>query len=432
MKKTKAAIAALLAVLTVMLSITTASAQLIFPDTQAPRLSLIYCGRNGGDCDIKIGVLPLDNAVEAEIQRAQVYNTFVKTYGSSTIASSDAAWSQYPFTVHFQVSADGKSWAELEKQCAVSTSGEYSVSVISDIFALLTEKKLPLSPSGTDFNVYFRAYTAPENCTDRSGEPCILSPFSAVLKVKISGINLITYILSGGENAAANPAAYFEISNDIHLGSPVRAGYIFRGWLDSNGESTGIIPASSSGTLTFTAKWEAKRYSVFYVLSQPSFVNDFSSASNSTNPTFIYSDKSAELKDIASPHKGYVLGGWYETADFSSPAITELPVGVSHDITLYAEWITIEENAKRDDAVQNAANRLGDADNDGKVTSADARLTLRHSVKLESIDEKYLARVDFFKTGIISSACARTVLRMAVGLDKAFDLMAVFGITSLE
>ena len=60
----------------------------------------------------------------------------------------------------------------------------------------------------------------------------------------------------------------------------------------------------------------------------------------------------------------------------------------------------------------------GDADMDGKVTPADARIALRVSVKLDTIsdDAYYLADVD--GSGKVTSADARMILRAAVGLEK--------------
>ncbi len=62
----------------------------------------------------------------------------------------------------------------------------------------------------------------------------------------------------------------------------------------------------------------------------------------------------------------------------------------------------------------------GDADGDGKVSSADARLTLRASVKLENIKAGSAAfkAADADKDGKLSSADARLILRASVKLEK--------------
>ena len=67
--------------------------------------------------------------------------------------------------------------------------------------------------------------------------------------------------------------------------------------------------------------------------------------------------------------------------------------------------------------------RLGDVDGDGNITSADARLALRRSVKLEDYAEWSVpfraCDVDF--DGNASSADARSILRVSVKLEKEED-----------
>lgn len=65
-----------------------------------------------------------------------------------------------------------------------------------------------------------------------------------------------------------------------------------------------------------------------------------------------------------------------------------------------------------------SAAMLGDIDGDGKISSDDARLALRASVRLEALTEaqKLLADVDF--DGEVTSSDARSILRAAVGLES--------------
>ncbi len=63
-------------------------------------------------------------------------------------------------------------------------------------------------------------------------------------------------------------------------------------------------------------------------------------------------------------------------------------------------------------------NRMGDADSDGKVTSADARLILRCSVALEETAEEILLYGDFDKDNSLTAEDARIALRVAVALDS--------------
>ena len=59
----------------------------------------------------------------------------------------------------------------------------------------------------------------------------------------------------------------------------------------------------------------------------------------------------------------------------------------------------------------------GDVDGNLKVDSADARLTLRYSIRLEEISMEYQRNADINNDGVIDPADARLILRKAVHLD---------------
>ena len=60
---------------------------------------------------------------------------------------------------------------------------------------------------------------------------------------------------------------------------------------------------------------------------------------------------------------------------------------------------------------------MGDADGDGVVSAADARIALRVAVAMDSVDEETLLKLDMDGNGEVNSADARLVLRGAVGLS---------------
>ena len=60
---------------------------------------------------------------------------------------------------------------------------------------------------------------------------------------------------------------------------------------------------------------------------------------------------------------------------------------------------------------------LGDVNGNGKVEVDDARLALRHTVGLQTLDSKAVIRTDYNKDGEVSVDDARRILRKAVGLD---------------
>ncbi len=69
-------------------------------------------------------------------------------------------------------------------------------------------------------------------------------------------------------------------------------------------------------------------------------------------------------------------------------------------------------------ALGEGAKYYGDVDADGSVTSADARLTLRAAVKLESLSEAQKKIADMNKDGNIEPTDARLILRTAVKLES--------------
>ncbi|MCD7774960.1 MAG: hypothetical protein LUH40_05215 [Clostridiales bacterium] len=62
--------------------------------------------------------------------------------------------------------------------------------------------------------------------------------------------------------------------------------------------------------------------------------------------------------------------------------------------------------------------KMGDMNEDGKITAADARSALRIAAKLDSSDDVELARIDADNNGKISTSDARLILRVAASIDS--------------
>ena len=86
---------------------------------------------------------------------------------------------------------------------------------------------------------------------------------------------------------------------------------------------------------------------------------------------------------------GYI---WFETSHFSPYALVD-------------ESETVEKYV------------LGDANGDGKVTAADARIVLRTSAKLETLEGNLFLAADVNKDGKITAADARKILRVSAKID---------------
>ena len=71
---------------------------------------------------------------------------------------------------------------------------------------------------------------------------------------------------------------------------------------------------------------------------------------------------------------------------------------------------------------ENGSKIIGDVDNDGRITSADALLVLRNSVGLEFFSDEVKKLADVDKDGKITSADSLDILRYSVGLSRNNDI----------
>lgn len=65
-----------------------------------------------------------------------------------------------------------------------------------------------------------------------------------------------------------------------------------------------------------------------------------------------------------------------------------------------------------------ASEKIGDVNDDGKITAADARLVLRHSASLEMLPDSVIPNADADGNGRITAADARLILRVSANLDS--------------
>ena len=102
----------------------------------------------------------------------------------------------------------------------------------------------------------------------------------------------------------------------------------------------------------------------------------------------------------------------------------------------FGEWITVKEPSlaeeglaerdcatcgeKESKAIEKLAYLLGDANLDGQITAADARIILRISAKLDNLEDKNITVevIDVNFDGTVTASDARTVLRVAAKLES--------------
>ena len=144
----------------------------------------------------------------------------------------------------------------------------------------------------------------------------------------------IVYKLNGGKNNKKNPATYTKYTGAVTLKKPTRTGYTFKGWYSNKKCTKKVtgIKKGATGTKTFYAKWQKKKYKINYQLK-----GGINSAKNPTSYTV--TSKTVKLK--APKKNGYVFKGWY-TDKKCKKKITKIKKGSVGNLTLYAKWEKIK------------------------------------------------------------------------------------------
>jgi uncharacterized repeat protein (TIGR02543 family) len=143
----------------------------------------------------------------------------------------------------------------------------------------------------------------------------------------------ITYNLNGGTNDAANTSTY-TYGVGLTLSNPTQTGYAFGGWYDNasfTGTAITAVSTTTTGDVTFYAKWTANTYNITYSLNGGT--ND---AANTATYTY-----GIGLILSNPTQTGYTFGGWYDNTGFTGTAITAISSTVTGDVTLYAKWTKV-------------------------------------------------------------------------------------------
>lgn len=149
----------------------------------------------------------------------------------------------------------------------------------------------------------------------------------------------------------------------VTLPVPTKNGYKFEGWYD-NAEFTGVavteISAAATGDKTYYAKWVAEQYTITFNTDGGAFVETPISS-------YIYGTTST----LPVPTKnGYKFEGWYDNAEFTGTALTEISDGAIGDKVFYAKWRkeSIVENLEVLDAFKNKVDVTKLIDEQGNTT----------------------------------------------------------------
>jgi len=150
----------------------------------------------------------------------------------------------------------------------------------------------------------------------------------------------ITYLISYNTNngALSNAPVNYDVTQNVILPTPTRKGYDFIGWYDNNqfsGDKITSISEGSIGNKEFFAKWEKVIYTISFVLNGGSlsgFPKDYDVENKVSLPT--------------PTRDKYLFKGWYDNAQFTGLAVTDIAKGSTGNKVFYAKWV--EESTTSD------------------------------------------------------------------------------------
>jgi len=150
-------------------------------------------------------------------------------------------------------------------------------------------------------------------------------------KFKLATYSITYENTKGAENT--NPSTYNINSETITFSPLSKDGYTFGGWYVGDTKVM-EISKGSTGNLTLTAKWDTIGYSITY--------HNVTGATNTNPDSYDIEDQPLALLDASKDY--YTFKGWYTDAEFNNK-VTEIVVGTTGVVDLYAKWETVEYTA---------------------------------------------------------------------------------------
>ena len=123
---------------------------------------------------------------------------------------------------------------------------------------------------------------------------------------------------------------YYSLDEDYTLPNVIRNEYTFLGWYDESDNLVTVIKAGTEKDIVLNAKYESvyEIYTITYHLNGGSFTG-------SAMTQFIEKD---EIILPIPVKEGYKFYAWFESADFTTGEVFEIPVGTKRNIELYAYY----------------------------------------------------------------------------------------------
>jgi uncharacterized repeat protein (TIGR02543 family) len=124
--------------------------------------------------------------------------------------------------------------------------------------------------------------------------------------------------------------ATYTIEQIITLPTPEKTAYTFAGWYDNaelTGDAVAELAAGSTGDKAYYAKWTATEYAIAYEVNGGTM--------SATNATYTVNDSVT----LPTPERErYTFAGWYDNAELTGTAVTEIATGSTGNKIYYAKW----------------------------------------------------------------------------------------------
>ena len=168
-------------------------------------------------------------------------------------------------------------------------------------------------------------YTPSESGAVVEANKLLNGALSLVASYKAIPMCTVTIDANGGVGGSSSQTV--QKGTNVTLEAPTKEGHLFKGWKDEKGNSypageDGKVKITVTGDMTLTAVWEAKSFTVTYVLLDGKTRTE--TAAYGQNVTL-----------VEEPRTGYTFVGWKDGEKVYHAGET---ITVTGDMTLTAEW----------------------------------------------------------------------------------------------
>ena len=229
-------------------------------------------------------------------------------------------------------------WVESETYTVTFNANEHGQTKVAFVKVAKHETTVePPNPEADDGYVFTNRWCEVVPCTDDTKfnfETKIERNYVLYADWSVPNYD-ITYIIDGEPNTeTGNPAEYNVQSATVTLAKPERAGYVFDGWYDEDGNKATTILSGSTGDRTFHASWVPVTYKITYLADN--------TLSLTTESDVKQHGVAKQLKGATYAHGGCIQDGWSKASYDKDGYNLDYAVNGSYeedkDVILFPHW----------------------------------------------------------------------------------------------